>query len=261
MRIGDFLKIGIPLLVAAFIVDSMKEKEYDKKEREKRQEQYEMEKNMEKRIENFKYIKPLLLEKERDLEVKEDELNMSTNNKPDQINNRKFIADGVSFTVPEGWSVASDDVRAEMEAHKKKFGATSSSLKYLLYPTANINTYGYPFISIGFEYLGINMKNDENFIEYSEIAKKNYKPLMTSFKTSMPDKLSQLENLAFYSDIEKREILWKFSNQIEGYGDITSIAWFSMSESGIIRIFVNVPSKDMSSTFSALENIKNSLEK
>ncbi len=260
MKTGNFKKIGLLLIVVAFIFDYVLEQYYAQKEKEKKQEQYEMRKRAEVYIKAFEHINPHLLENEGNNNINEDDQSISTNNMPDQINDRKFIADGVSFTVPEGWSLAGEDVKAAFEANLKKFGTTSISLKYLLYPTENIDTYGYPFISIEFEYLGINMENDENFIKYSESTKKSVKKIVSSFKTSMPDKFSQLESHAFYSDVEKREILWKSSNQIEGYGDITLIACFKMSESGVIRIGAYVPSNDMSSTLLALENLKNSLK-
>ena len=151
-------------------------------------------------------------------------------------NNFLNITNTISCKIPFGWSTADKEVLDAMNEMKSNHGLEKSSLKYLLYPTENIGEYGYPFISIGYENIGLDILENISFEELVQEFSRQFKIGISNMEPTMGEYFDEIKINSLYGDKSNKQILLKTQTGIPNEGQIVSYMAIRIVKSGLIRV-------------------------
>ncbi len=170
------------------------------------------------------------------------------------------ISDGLSFIIPNGWEIAGDEVIGEMTKLKNSKNIPSSSLKYLLSPINENNIFGYPFISIGYEHLGINLLDNLSFDEWVKVTSKAVKkdaPIILN--NSIPEFFDEIKFDEVIVDKAKNQIIFKAITGIPNVGEVISYLCLKCTNKGIVRVSLNTTKEEEQKSIPAFKIILKTL--
>ncbi|MBK8855122.1 MAG: hypothetical protein IPN10_13705 [Saprospiraceae bacterium] len=176
-------------------------------------------------------------------------------------NNTIYISNEITCSIPQGWSVADQEVVDALNKMKLEKGFKESSLKYFLYSNVLTNESGYPNISIGYQHLGFNSLDHTSF---NQIVSDFYKSFNSEVKPSLEkmvgEYFDEIKVNSIVTNEGKRSIIYKTEMGIPNVGQIINYMCLIYCKLGVVRISLAVQKIDEEKALPAFKIILKTLK-
>lgn len=176
-----------------------------------------------------------------------------------QIKNASYLSlpDNTRIIIPARWYLADESLVKEM---KQQTTGTTSSLIHLLFPSNLISQQkGYPFISIGFAYIGYKEMNSFTFRRFVDEQKRLLSgALETQLNEIVPQQFDELYTSELYVDEKQQMVIYSHESGVPNYGQVTGYHAIIKSKTGLIRISLSSLKSDLEKYLPAFKIITKS---
>jgi len=145
------------------------------------------------------------------------------------------LPDDTQVTLPMRWFLADESLVNQM---KKQTTGSSSGLLHLLFPSNIISQQkGYPFISIGYSYIGSKEMNNYSFSKFVDVQKKLLSgTLKQQLEVIVPHQFDELALSDLYVDENKQMIIYSSEFGVPNYGLVVGYTAVIKCKKGLLRI-------------------------
>lgn len=154
------------------------------------------------------------------------------------------LPDDAMVMMPARWYKADKLIFDKM---KKQTTGSQSGLQYLLFPTDDIfKQHGYPFISIGFTFMGENVMRQADFREIVDEHKRMLSGMLEKeMNIIRPHQFDTMKFSDMVVDETRKIIIYRNEVGVPNYGQVDSYNALIVSKTGFVRFSLNSLKADM----------------
>ncbi len=178
---------------------------------------------------------------------------------PDQ-SPRFPIADGLSFLGPQGWQQADKKTLKDFEILLYGENNKTSNLKYLLSTVENDED-DYPYITIGYQYLGYDVLSRVTFQQWVIGVQETIDKRVSKLNSSDSENNNKLAIEIINYDEKRNELHLRSIYSFPDSGKLVGRECMKLSSNGVVKITLNALFDDEQKYSGALDYILDTLQK